>query len=60
MKQQVMQRDKYEANNKYPQYVLPGQTKYKIVLVNTYLPELFKSIPPRVRFTSPLLCGDVL
>jgi hypothetical protein len=55
-----MQRDKYEANNKYPQYVLPGQTKYKIVLVNTYLPELFKSIPPRVRFTSPLLCGDVL
>lgn len=27
---------------------------------NKYLPELFKSIPPRVTFTSPPLWGKVL
>jgi hypothetical protein len=27
---------------------------------NMYLPELFKSMPPSVRFTSPPRCGNVL
>lgn len=34
--------------------------KYKSSMCQTYLPELFKSIPPNVRFTSPPLCGRAL
>lgn len=49
------------TNDRHLKYVQHDHTGFKRMYeIDTYLPELFRSIPPNVRFTSPLLCGNVL